>query len=86
MASYDARASAVGVTRSTEPREVLSARFPPDIAAAAKRAAAAEGKSVSEWISELAVVEIARRENRCPACGHELDDEGRPRGSERLTP
>ena len=55
-----------------EPREVISARFPPDIAAAAKRAAAAEGKSVSEWISELAVIEIARRENRCPSCGHEL--------------
>ena len=56
----------------TGPREVISARFPPGIAAAAKRAAAAEGKSVSELISELVSVEIARRENRCPSCGHEL--------------
>ena len=56
---------------------MISARFPPDIAAAARRAAAAEGKSVSEWMSELAIVEIARRENRWPACGHELDGEDR---------
>jgi len=60
------------VSDGPEPREVISARFPPHVAAAAKRVAAAEGKSVSEWISELAGAEIARRENRCPTCGHEL--------------
>jgi hypothetical protein len=52
--------------------EVTSVRFPPDLEAAAKRAAANEGKNTTEWIRGLVNDEIARREGRCPACGQEV--------------
>jgi hypothetical protein len=52
--------------------EVTSIRFPPHLDVAIRRMAEREGKSITEWVREVVDLEVARRENRCPTCGHEL--------------
>jgi predicted HicB family RNase H-like nuclease len=56
--------------------EVTSVRFPPALEAAAKAAAAREGKSTTGWIRGIIGSEIARRGGRCPACGQPVPQDG----------
>lgn len=52
--------------------EVTSIRFPPDLDVAIRRIAMSEGKTITDWVRQVVDLEVARRENRCPMCGHEL--------------
>jgi len=62
--------------------EVTSVRFPPDLEALAKRQAAREGKNLTEWIRGIVGAEVARRDGRCPTCGHEQEAAARKTAQE----
>ena len=50
----------------------LSVRFPADLAAAARQAAASDGLEVSAWIRREVDRETARRAGTCRACGQSV--------------
>jgi hypothetical protein len=53
-------------------KPIINVRFPPGMAAAARRVAEQDGKTLSAWIRKLAEQEVGRREGKCPACGHDV--------------
>lgn len=53
-------------------KPVVAVRFPPFMAAAARRLAGQDGMSLSAWVRGLAEQEAGRREGKCPACGQEV--------------
>lgn len=70
---------------------VQTVRFHPVDALQAQRLAERDGMSLSAWIRRLIDAEIARRDGRCPTCGHEMADTHTsptppaPEGPETLT-
>jgi hypothetical protein len=60
---------------TAEPLEShLSVRFPADLAAAARQAAASDGLEVSAWIRREVEREAGRRAGRCHACGQAVPE------------
>lgn len=53
-------------------KPAVPVRFPPGLAAAARRTAEQDGMNLSEWIRMLTVREISRRDGRCQACGQDI--------------
>jgi hypothetical protein len=51
-------------------------RFPPDLEAAARQAAEADGMSVSAWVRRLVQLEKRRRDGVCPTCGQKPEVPG----------
>lgn len=50
-------------------KPAVPVRFPPGLAAAARRTAEQDGMTLSAWIRRLTDREISRREGWCQACG-----------------
>ena len=66
---------------TAEPLEsYLSVRFPADLAAAARQAAAGDGLEVSAWIRREVGREIDRRAGTCRACGQSVPPDPAPPG------
>ena len=65
---------------SGELSEHLSVRFPADLAAAARQAAASDGLEVSAWIRREVDREAARRAGTCRACGQSVPHDPVPPG------
>lgn len=53
-------------------KPVVPVRFPPSLAAEARRVAGQDGMNLSEWVRTIVGREISRREGRCPACGQNV--------------
>ena len=53
-------------------KPVVSVRFPPDLAAAARQLAGHDGMNLSAWVRKLLGTEVGRRDGKCPACGQEV--------------
>jgi hypothetical protein len=49
-------------------KPITTVRFPPSMAAAARRVAEQDGKTLSAWIRKLIDQEIGRRQGICPTC------------------
>lgn len=56
--------------------EHTSIPFPDEMATAARRVAADEGKSLGQWVREVVSREIKIREGACPACGQQKPPRG----------
>lgn len=53
-------------------KPIVPVRFPPSLAAAARRLAEQDGMTLSAWARKLVGQEIGRREGKCPACGQDV--------------
>ena len=53
-------------------KPIIPVRFPPTLAAAARRVAEQDGMTLSAWVRKIIDTEIGRRDGICPTCGHEV--------------
>jgi hypothetical protein len=53
-------------------KPIVPVRFPPTLAAMARRAAENDGMTLSAWVRKIAEQEIGRRDGRCPTCNQKV--------------
>ncbi len=53
-------------------KPIITVRFPPSLAAQARRVAGQDGAALGAWIRRLVEREIGQQEGKCPACGQEV--------------
>lgn len=53
-------------------KPIIPVRFPPGLAAGARRVAEQDGMSLSAWVRKIVEREIGRREGKCPACEQDV--------------
>lgn len=54
-------------------KPIVPVRFPPTLAAQARRAADSDGMDLSAWVRRLVDREIAQRDGKCPTCGQAVE-------------